>query len=566
MAAVIKPNVSRGFVRKNVWLYAMLERVLSYSWDMEKVLRIIARVLRIRSKGVVEGDISKEEMQHAEKLMLVHAMWETRAALDRGDLVRLVPQLQEGVVVTTGRVGEEALQEVLGKAALPILMPSSKAAKLYMRRAHMGEGGLDHRAGSGTLAQSRVNAWIVRGGNLARSVAKSCPRCRLEEKKLRAQRMGQLPRTSTTPGPPFTAVALDYAGPFRVRGEVSKRVTMKTWVLLYGCLATKALVLLLTSGYDTDSFLLRHEEFVSRHGNPATIYSDRGTNLVGAGGILGSSGEEAWDWAKIVSRNKASNWTFAPVGCQWRNGFIERMVAITKSSLKRALEVGKTPTYGEMVTVLARVALAINSRPLGVSNPGDMAEEMSPITPNMLLIGRSNGDPSSLLDLCDNLPRRCQFVKDLLDAWWEKWTDQVFPHLLPYPKWYTRASNLKVGDICQLYFPGQMVAEYKLVRVLDVHPDKRGLVRSVTIGYRPRRAREKPTACNTKLVKETLGVQRLCLVLPVEEQGRLVEVNEVDDPAHKVAPNGQVETDDLGPRQRRTGPSSDSPNLKQQSI
>ena len=177
-----------------------------------------------------------------------------------------------------------------------------------------------------------------------------------------------------------------------------------------------------------------------------------------------------------------------------------------------------------------------------------------PITPNMLLIGRSNGDPSSLLDLSDNLPRRCQYVKDLLAAWWKKWTEQVFPHLLPYAKWYTRGSNLRQGDICQLSFPGQLVAEYKLVWVLEVHPDEKGLVRSVTIGYRPRRAREKPTSCNTKLVKERLGVQRLCLVLPVEEQG------EQED--NKVSPEDQTGSEDLGSLLPCSRPRNAPENLK----
>ena len=36
------------------------------------------------------------------------------------------------------------------------------------------------------------------------------------------------------------------------------------------------------AGYDTESFLLRHEEFVARKGTPALIVSDKGSQLIAA--------------------------------------------------------------------------------------------------------------------------------------------------------------------------------------------------------------------------------------------------------------------------------------------
>ena len=73
---------------------------------------------------------------------------------------------------------------------------------------------------------------------------------------------------------------------------------------------------------------------------------------------------------------------------------------------------------------------------------------------------------------------------------------------------------------------------YRLVRVVAVKPDTKGRVRTVRVAYRQKKAREKEV-CSTKLVEEDVGVQRLCLLLPVGGQAT---------PLHKVeGEEGEVE-------------------------
>ena len=71
------------------------------------------------------------------------------------------------------------------------------------------------------------------------------------------------------------------------------------------------------------------------------------------------------------------------------------------------------------------------------------------------------------------------------------WYQQVFPHLIPCKKWRNKVRNLEVGDVCLLYYPGALTGKYKLVRVVEIHPDPSGLVRTVTIKYKKRMKREK---------------------------------------------------------------------------
>ena len=57
-------------------------------------------------------------------------MIETAIALDKGQLSSLMPFRSGQLIVTRGRLGESALEPLLGASELPILMSSSRVAEL----------------------------------------------------------------------------------------------------------------------------------------------------------------------------------------------------------------------------------------------------------------------------------------------------------------------------------------------------------------------------------------------------------------------------------------------------
>ena len=62
-------------------------------------------------------------------------------------------------------------------------------------------------------------------------------------------------------------------------------------------------------------------------------------------------------------------------------------------------------------------------------------------------------------------------------------------------------------------------SEYKLARILEVHPDAHGVVRTVTVGVRRSDLREKSLPYVAKpLEKMKIGIQRLAVLCPVEDQ------------------------------------------------
>lgn len=90
--------------------------------------------------------------------------------------------------------------------------------------------------------------------------------------------MGDLPHYRIQQCEAFLRSGVDYAGPVNLRmnkGRGSKTLT-KGYIALFVCMTTKA------SDLTTDAFLAAFRRFISRRGPCRELYSDHGTNFVGA--------------------------------------------------------------------------------------------------------------------------------------------------------------------------------------------------------------------------------------------------------------------------------------------
>ena len=165
---------------------------------------------------------------------------------------------------------------------------------------------------------------------MAKLVTKSCPKCRLGNRQKSEQLMADLPLHQTVPCPPFTHVSLDFLGPYLVRGLGNQRARIKVYGLVIVCQNVRAVKLYAVPGYDTYSFLLAYTRFVADHNAPALVVSDRGSQLVKAGGIIGNKiGDlNSWDWDAISAKAARSGtlWKFVEAGSQWRKFFKEFII------------------------------------------------------------------------------------------------------------------------------------------------------------------------------------------------------------------------------------------------
>ena len=140
-----------------------------------------------RALSLISMEPTKQELGADKHLLLLMGSVQTCDALSEGRLASLLPERKGGLVVTTGRLGEESLLRLLGVTSLPILMPQSRIALLYMGLAHAGETGTDHRGVVGTLAWSRTYVWVVKARNLAKKVVDQCMICKISRRKLESQ-------------------------------------------------------------------------------------------------------------------------------------------------------------------------------------------------------------------------------------------------------------------------------------------------------------------------------------------------------------------------------------------
>ena len=122
---------------------------------------------------------------------------------------------------------------------------------------------------------------------------------------------------------------------------------------------------------------------------------------------------------------------------------------------------------------------------------------------------------------------RYRLVHHVTSIFWKNWSSEVSPGLVHRPKWHKKGRNLRVRDLVMICEPTKIKAKYRLGVVDDVKTSNDGCVRSATIRYvciqKNPRGEDK-----VQTIRVRRSVQRLSLILPVEEQSTNLEVKEHD--------------------------------------
>ena len=504
-------------ISDDIGVHNLVDPNFTNDWE-----RLIERTLIFLNpfllKRAVENQSAKIEL--AERAWYRHAMKDTRHALKGGKLRYLLCEEREGMIVVIGRA-KHGLQKFFGKNYLPVIMSHSRVAFLIMLWAHKE----NHDGRDVTMSIACRKAWIVGAKKLASSICYNCVRCRFLHRLKVMQQMAPLPPFLQTTCPPFTNIGVDLCGPLIVHAMTNKRATMKVWNVIIVCLNTKAVSMHLAPGYSTDDFFIAYDSHVYVRGVPATVHSDKGSQLVAAGKEVMNV-----DWDTITKRcsAKGTTWNFTPAGAQWRNGAVETFV----KKFKKSFEVLYSKTrlnFAEIACAVKRISCILNERPLSVQKSVKAYADtdfLTPITPNMLLTGRSgNLAPVQQAYLDDDClsEGRLSFVEELERAWWYQYKVQYFTSLVPTQKWLKAGRSMCVGDIVLIEYKNKSFpGSYRLGRVKDVEIDPSDdLVRTCTVLYKL----IKPASKNSRnIFKDVISkevrvpVQRLVLILPIEEQ------------------------------------------------
>ena len=124
--------------------------------------------------------------------------------------------------------------------------------------------------------------------------------------------------------PPFAHVGIDYFGPFLIKQGRSKT---KRYGCIFSCLTVRAMHIEVARDLSTDAFINAMRRFIVCRDNPLCIYSDNGTNFIGAERILKRS-LEAWNQNQIHDHllQKGIEWHFNPPSASHMGGSWERLI------------------------------------------------------------------------------------------------------------------------------------------------------------------------------------------------------------------------------------------------
>ena len=136
---------------------------------------------------------------------------------------------------------------------------------------------------------------------------------------------------------PFEVTGIDYAAPLFIPDSSSKNMK-KSYLLLLTCASTHCVHLELVIDYRLQSFLLAFKCFISWWGTSKLFISDNFSTF---------KSREVTDFL----RHYDISWEFILQKSPWWGGFYEKLIGITKMSLKKV--VGKARlSYDELVTVI----------------------------------------------------------------------------------------------------------------------------------------------------------------------------------------------------------------------
>ena len=120
---------------------------------------------------------------------------------------------------------------------------------------------------------------VLRLRNLIKKVNKDCLKCKLREKRTIELRMCSHPLPRTVLAPLYHSAMMDIAYGFRGQAYKRARTIVKIYAVVIVCMMSGATNILAVEGIQTQDIIGAIERHSSRHGIPAFLYVDSGTQL-----------------------------------------------------------------------------------------------------------------------------------------------------------------------------------------------------------------------------------------------------------------------------------------------
>ncbi|XP_056099696.1 uncharacterized protein LOC130078198 [Rhinichthys klamathensis goyatoka] len=431
------------------------------------------------------SSLSTAELQSAEFFIILYcqqqrfkfeieALSQNTRVSRQSSIYVLDPVLEDGLLRVGGRLHRSAMPE---ESKHPIILAKEQhISELIIKCFHQTLG---HSGRAHTLSAVRRKFWITKGNSAVRRIIGQCSICRRYNGRLLMQKMADLPAARILPDlPPFTNTGVDYFGPIEIKRG---RTYCRRYGVIFTCLASRAIHLEVAATLDTDSCINALRRFISRRGQVKHLWSDNGTNFVGAEREL----KEALvkldqDTINSFLAQVEINWTFNTPTASHFGGVWERMIRLVRRVLNSVLRQQTLDDDG-LNTVLCEAEAILNDRP--ITKLSDDPNDLEPLTPNHLLLlrGKPSFPPGIFKPEDQYGRRRWKQIQYLADLFWKRWVREYLPLLQERQKWNGKMKNLAVGDVVAIMDPSAPRGSWPLGKVVEVFPDSHGLVRSVKL-------------------------------------------------------------------------------------
>ena len=232
--------------------------------------------------------------------------------------------------------------------------------------------------------------------------------------------------------------------------------------------------------------MLCFERFINRRGFPQNVYSDNGSNFIGAARTLGTPTQLPYDLQDFTAKTAdlqahGVSWHFIPAKSPHCGGIWESGICRMKEELRKTLH-HFTPTATEFHHLLITAEAVLNSRPL-LPISLEEADCAQVITPGHFLIGRPiRAHPQDIPPPIYGLRKvRWSLLRAETEQLWKRWYTAYVQSLQSRQKRTRPQPNISVGDIVLLKDDSLKLHSWLLAKVTDVLPGPDGVVRVVTL-------------------------------------------------------------------------------------
>ena len=279
---------------------------------------------------------------------------------------------------------------------------------------------------------------------------------------------------------PFAVTGVDFTGALHIRGKTGSE---KAYICLFTCASTRAVHLEVVPDLSEESFIQAFRRFTSRKSLPRIMMSDNGTTFTAAANTLHNLMRSAT--LQDVLHNQGTECRFIPKRAPWFGGWWERLIGLTKTTIKKVL--GRSfVSYEILHTLVTEIEGVMNDRPLTYVTSD--AADPDPLTPAHLLYGRRitalphrDDEPEPHTTTQSDVTKRARFQTQLINHFRERWRHEYLTSLRQYHQ--TTGNNkqtIKVGDVVQIYDETPRL-QWKLATIQELITGNDGYTRAATI-------------------------------------------------------------------------------------